>query len=281
MPSKIAVTGASGRLGRELVPLLLQQGHQVVCIDRLQPADERMGADDRMIDMRDYAVLIEAVRGCDALIHLAAHPSPNKHPDPIVYNDNSVISYNALCAAAALGIKRVCLASSVNALGGAFSQAPRYDYFPVDERHPTYADDPYGLSKWVLEQQADAFARRHPGMQIASLRLHWLMDSYEQAVDETDKSGGQAIRHLWSYTLREAACRASLLAITSDLGGGHEVFFITAPRTANPTPSLDLAREHYPMIEIRGDLSGHASFYDCSKAAQVLGWRHDAHSELA
>ncbi len=54
----------------------------------------------------------------------------------------------------------------MNAIGGAFSQSPKYDYFPLDEQHPTYAEDPYSLSKWVLEQQADAFACRYEWMKI-------------------------------------------------------------------------------------------------------------------
>jgi hypothetical protein len=45
-----------------------------------------------------------------------------------------------LSAAATLGIQRVCSASSINAIGGAFSRAPRYDYFPIDEQHPTYVE---------------------------------------------------------------------------------------------------------------------------------------------
>jgi hypothetical protein len=28
-------------------------------------------------------------------------------------------------------------------------------------------------------------------------------------------------------------------------------------------------------VPIRGDLSGHRSFYDCNKAERLLGWTHD------
>ncbi len=37
------------------------------------------------------------------------NPRPSHHPDPVVYADNTIGSYNALSAASALGIKRVCL----------------------------------------------------------------------------------------------------------------------------------------------------------------------------
>jgi len=274
---KIAVTGGSGELGRNLIPYLLEQGHSVVSIDRfLPPAAQRApeGMPAYVVaDTRNFGEVVAAIRGCEALIHLAAHINPWKHPDPVVYTDNTAGSYNALSAAATLGLKRICLASSINAIGGAFSRSPRYDYFPLDEQHPTYAEDPYSLSKWVLEQQADAFARRYEWMSIASLRFHWLLDSRERAVQETSAFGATAIRHLWAYTLLTEANRACLLSVTADFAG-HEAFYIVAPRTAASEPSLDLARQHYPNTPIRGDLSGHNGFFNCAKAERLLKWKH-------
>src|ERR671933_1875306 len=130
---KIAVTGGSGEFGRKLVPFLHEQGHSVVSIDRIPPpapGSERALLPEHVIaDTRNFGEVVAAIRGCDALIHLAAHRSPGNHPDAVVYNENTAGSYNALSAAATLGIHRVCLASSVNAVGGAFSRSPRYDYF--------------------------------------------------------------------------------------------------------------------------------------------------------
>ena len=262
----IGVTGGNGKLGRHLVPCLLEQNHQVVVMDCAPSTNRLPGAEYLVVNMRDYNKVIDALRGCDALIHLAAHTS--NHPDAVVYSENTAISYNALSVAAKLGIRRVCLASSVNAVGGEYSRVPRYDYFPIDERHPTYAEDPYSLSKWVLEQQADAFARRYPTMRIASLRFHWLVGSRECAMQE------QRAAQLWAYTLLREASRACLLALTVDFTG-HEVFFITAPRTAANTPSLDLARKYYPLSEIRGNLTGHTAFYSSAKAERLLRWKHE------
>src|SRR5215813_10746468 len=164
---RIAITGGGGELGRTLIPYLIEQGHSVVSIDRASPSASQLaarGPEFIAADTRDFGQFVASIRGCDALVHLAAHRSPIGNIDHVVYADNTVSSYNALSAAATLGIKRVCLASSINAVGGAFSRAPRYDYFPLDERHPTYAEDAYSLSKWVLEQQADAFVRRFEWM---------------------------------------------------------------------------------------------------------------------
>lgn len=275
---RIAITGGSGDMGRSLVPYLLEQGHSVVSIDRLLPPKAAPWPGARpeymVADTRDFGQLVGAIGGCDALVHLAAHRSPGGYPKHVVYTENTTGSYNALSAAAALGITRVCLASSINAIGGVYSREPRYDYFPLDERHPTYAEDPYSLSKWVLEQQADAFARRHEDMRIASLRFHWLLESYERAAEITSVMGAGAIRHLWAYTALREASRACLLSLTADFTG-HEVFYIVAPRTAVAERSLDLARKHYPHTEVRGDLSGNKGFFDCGKAERLLGWRHE------
>jgi nucleoside-diphosphate-sugar epimerase len=275
---RIAVTGGSGEMGRALIPYLIEQGHSVVSLDRSVPQPSfpppKTQAYYMIADMRNFGELVAAFADCQAVIHLAAHANPLGLPDSVVYADNTIGSYNALSAAAALGIQRVCLASSVNAIGGVFSRSPRYDYFPLDEQHPTYAEDPYALSKWVLEQQADAFARRLEWMTIASLRFHWLQDSRERAIQANQNFSEGAIKHLWSYILLREASRACLLAITAGFAG-HEVFYIAAPRTAAPEPSLELARQYYPNTPIRGDLSDHKSFFSCAKAERLLGWRHE------
>ena len=270
---RIAVTGGNGDMGRSLIPYLLEQNHTVVSVDRALPATHMPGAEFLIADTRDFGEFIASIRGCDALIHLAAIRAPLHYPDPVVYADNTLSSYNALSAASTLGIKRICLASSINAIGGAFSRSPQYDYFPLDEQHPTYAEDPYSLSKWVLEQQGDAFARRFEWLTIASLRFHWLLDERVRALKITATMGPVAIRHLWAYTLLSEASRACLLSLTADFIG-HEVFYIAAPHTASTRTSLELAQEYYPHTEVRGDLSDHTSFFNCTKAERLLSWKH-------
>src|SRR5512133_3868390 len=172
---RIAVTGGTGLIGRAVVNLAIARGHRVISIDRVGPADTQAPNDAIEFveaELTDYAAFENAIAGCDALIHMAAIPSPRGFPDHVVHNNNVVSSYNALSAAARLGINRVCQASSINATGASYSRWPRYDYFPLDELHPTYNEDAYSLSKWVCEQQADSFVRLHEAMTIASLRFH-------------------------------------------------------------------------------------------------------------
>jgi UDP-glucose 4-epimerase len=274
---RIAITGGNGELGRVLVPYLLDAGHEVVSIDRaLPPPQERLPRMARHLvgDTRDFGQVVACLAGCDAVVHLAAHRSPLHAPEHQVYVENTAGSYYVLSAAAALGIKKVCLASSINAIGGAFSRVPRYDYFPLDERHPCYAEDPYSLSKWVLEQQADAVARTHPEMTIASLRFHGLVHDISRIREWNDRLGPTAVRHLWGYTDMRAAARACLLALLATYQG-HEAFYIVAPEHAAIDSSRELAQRHYPQAVLRENFDHSQGFFDCSKAARLLGWEHE------
>lgn len=272
---KVAVTGGSGGIGRAIIDLGLAQGHDFVSVDRVDPpeGEARDGVRFVKADMADYDALVAAFAGCDAVIHMAAIPHPMKDPNHVVHNNNVVGSYNALRAAVEHGIMRICQASSVNAIGQAYSRTPRYDYFPIDEEHPNYAEDPYSLSKWICEQQGDAFARRYEGISIASMRFHWVLPDRAVAVKHYEELGWSVDKHLWAYTERHWAADACLKAVQTDLGG-HEVFYIVAPDTAYHRPSRDLAAEFFPGVEIRGAFAGRASFMTSAKAERLLGWVH-------
>jgi nucleoside-diphosphate-sugar epimerase len=274
---EIAVTGGNGRLGKVLIPQLIEQGHTVRSLDwnvPKEPAGSAPSVKFILIDLTHLDAVIEAFRGCDAVIHLAAYTGPDGPPPGVVYINNTQASYNVLYAASSLGIKRVCLASSVNALGGIGARRGRYEYLPIDEKHPTFNQDDYSLSKWVMEIQGDSFARRVPDMTIGSLRLHALPDEPPETLQTTyDTAENPGARGLWGWTLISEAARACVLAISASFTG-HEIFYIIAGHTYSAIPSLELARFAYPDVPIRGDLSGHKSFYDCSKAARLLGFIH-------
>jgi nucleoside-diphosphate-sugar epimerase len=271
---KIGVTGGSGQIGRAVVELAVSQGHQVVSIDTAQPPS---GWEVPFVaaDVTRYNELEAALHGCDALIHLAAIRSPLGRPDYEVHNTNVVASYNALSAAAHLGITRVCQASSVNATGAAFSRWPKYDYFPLDERHPTYNEDPYSLSKWICEQQADSFARRYEDMTITSLRFHMIVTDRATALKRQSDTNQVLPKHLWGYTVLEHAARACLLSLTASVSG-HAPLYIVAPKTMMDTPSMELKQRFYAEVPLRGNLDDQRGFYDCSRAERLLGWTHPA-----
>lgn len=270
---RIALTGGRGGVGKAITEMALAQGHSIVSIDRTPTGPKQKEVTQLKVEMTNYKDVEKAFKGCDAVIHLAAIPSPTLAPDYTVHNNNVVGSYNALSAAVRLGIKKVCQASSINAIGAAYSRVPRFDYFPLDEKHPTYNEDPYSLSKWICEEQGDMFARRYEDMTISSMRFHWVVKDREYAAARKKQLEHEFSRNLWGYTRFDAAASACLLSLTADFKG-HEVFFIVAPDTIVDTPSAELAAQFFANVPVRGTMQGNTGFFSGAKAKQLLGWTH-------
>lgn len=75
---KLLITGAGGFLGRYVVALALQRGHQVRAVIRPSSNERRLTWHNHpaveliRIDLRSKKGIVDAVRGVDAVIHLAA-----------------------------------------------------------------------------------------------------------------------------------------------------------------------------------------------------------------
>src|SRR5260370_21193062 len=106
---RIAVTGASGRLGRATVPVLRDRGLSVVGIDS-RPIEG--GASPHIqADLSDLGQTYGALAGADAGIHLAAIPGPGGLPPEGVYATHGISTFNLFEAAATGSIRRVVRAS--------------------------------------------------------------------------------------------------------------------------------------------------------------------------
>jgi UDP-glucose 4-epimerase len=274
---RLAVTGAAGRLGRHVVARAMRAGHEVIATDLpgvTGEPDERV--EWRAADLTELDEARAALAGAQGMIHLGGLVHP-RHPEPEVHRVNVNGTYNVLVAAEEHGLDGVCLASSVNAIGGVYSAAPRFDYFPVDEDHPTYAEDAYSLSKWLLEQQSAAFARRRPDVAFSALRLHGLRDD---AASARSGPGDGNPKDLWGWVSFDAAAAACLLALLRPTPG-HAVYYVVADRTTTSTPSVELAARWYPRVPLRTPMAGDAGFYSTARTTVDLGWDPaDDHPEI-
>ena len=112
---QVLVTGATGVVGRRVVPLLVARAHRVKAIghskERLA-ALERAGAATARADLFDIASLTAAAAGCDAVINLATHMPPTSTrmllPGAWAENDRvrRIGSANLVDAALSAGVKR-------------------------------------------------------------------------------------------------------------------------------------------------------------------------------
>jgi len=88
---RILITGGAGYIGCVVVPLLLEQGYQVRILDNLMyggtgllPNFRNPSFEFLSGDIRDERTMADAVKGCDAIVHLAAvvgFPACRKYPE--------------------------------------------------------------------------------------------------------------------------------------------------------------------------------------------------------
>ena len=114
----LLLTGATGSIGSQLLPMLLESGRQVRCLVR-EP--RRLGARrvDIQITMGDLGELADpyrlrqALRGVDTVIHLAA--TIRDQPPHRIEELNGLASVRLLRAAERAGVERFVFFSALNA----------------------------------------------------------------------------------------------------------------------------------------------------------------------
>jgi len=148
---KILVVGGAGYIGSHMVKLLLAEQHQVITFDNLSGGfrDAVLGGEFIEGDLADRAALdkVFALHRPDAVMHFASFIQVGESvrlPDKY-YRNNFSNTVNLLDAMMAHHVKRFIFSSTAAIFG-----EPKY--VPIDELHPTFPLNPYGRSKWMVEQ---------------------------------------------------------------------------------------------------------------------------------
>lgn len=268
---RVAVTGGSGLAGRAVVADLAAHGFEATNVD-LVPSDGP--APFRRVDVEDLGQVYGALRGAEAVVHLAAIPRPTFDVPEVVFRTNVMGAFNVLEAAAALGVRRVVTASSVSVLGFPFFERPLTPaYVPIDEEHPRLPQDAYALSKLIGEEIAEGFARRG-ALDVVSLRFPWIHtpETFAMQIVPLQSEPAAGASNLWSYIDARDVGAAVRLALAADVRG-HEAMFVAAADSFMEIPSPELVREFHPTAIIRDGFAGNASLLSGEKAARVLGFR--------
>ncbi len=153
---RVLVTGHKGYIGAVLVPMLLDEGHEVVGLDSDLYAQCAFGEGLREItsvykDIRD--VDLTDLEGFDAVMHLAAlsnDPLGNLNPDQ-TYDINYRSAVRLAELAKQAGVERYLFSSSCSTYGAAGEEMLTEEA----EFHPV---TPYGHSKVLVEQEVAALA---------------------------------------------------------------------------------------------------------------------------
>jgi nucleoside-diphosphate-sugar epimerase len=278
----VAVTGGNGKIGEAILRDLVEHGYRAVNVARGSRREE-VADEYRRTDLLDagevYGSL--AAAGADAVIHMGTIPTPTSNPGFRVFESNAMSTYHVLEAATELDLEAVCLASSINVMGGVFQAAPMdVRYLPVDEDHPVTPRDPYAIGKHAIEVTADGFGRRPDAPQVASLRYPWVAtesELRERFVDADRTMGADlpdvgARDDLFAYLHIEDGARIARRAVEADLAG-HERFWAVADDTSVDVPTDEVVERCFPDAAVRTPVAGHEAIVDTSKAADLLGWR--------
>lgn len=161
----VLVTGADGFIGSHLTEALIRQGHQVRAfvyynsfnswgwLDHA-PADVKSALDVFAGDIRDPHGVRQAMKGCEAVLHLAALIAiPYSYHSPDTYLEtNAKGTLNLLQAAREHGVRRFVHTSTSEVYGTA-------RFVPITEEHPLQGQSPYSATKIAADQLALSFHR--------------------------------------------------------------------------------------------------------------------------
>jgi dTDP-glucose 4,6-dehydratase len=160
---KVLVTGADGFIGSHLTESLVRAGYEVRAfvlynsfgswgwLDRCE-ADVKAKFEVFAGDIRDPHGVKVAMKGCDAVLHLAALIAiPYSYHSPHTYVDTNIKgTLNVVQAARELGVQRVVHTSTSEVYGTA-------RFVPITEDHPLQGQSPYSASKIGADQIAMSF----------------------------------------------------------------------------------------------------------------------------
>lgn len=171
----VLVTGADGFIGSHLTEALVRRGYRVRAfvlynsfntwgwLDHC-PAELKGRFEVFAGDIRDPNGVREAMKGCDAVLHLAALIAiPYSYHSPDTYVDTNIKgTLNVLQAARDHGVRRVIHTSTSEVYGTA-------RFVPITEDHPLQGQSPYSASKIAADQLAFAFHASF-GLPVLTLR---------------------------------------------------------------------------------------------------------------
>ena len=162
-PRTVLLTGAAGGLGTLMRGLLPEYGYRLRLLD-VRPVEGEPEA--VTADITDAAALREAVRGVDAVLHLAGISL--EAPFEKILHSNIEGAYRLYEAAREEGVRRIVFASSNHAVG--FTPRPSASDPLIPVGTPHRPDTYYGLSKAFGEDLAQLYWDRY-GIETVSVRI--------------------------------------------------------------------------------------------------------------
>lgn len=280
VPKRVVVTGGTGKLGRVCVADLQAHGYDVFVVDTVAP---EKGIPHIIADLADFGQTLDALssvgleiyagvapQAFDAIVHLAAIPTPRQYPDAHLFQNNIMGTYNVFEAARRLGIHNVIWASSETTLGEPFDEAA--PYAPVDEDYPLRAKSAYALAKVLMEEMARQFCYQTPAMKLIGLRFSNVMEPADYARFPAFDADPELRKwNMWGYIDARDGAQAIRKAVELQTTGMH-AFIIANADTVMSKSSTELMAQVFPSVPVKKKLSKNETLLSIEKARRVLGY---------
>lgn len=173
----VLLTGGTGYIGSHIAIELIEAGHKVVLLDNL--SNSRLDVVNKLeeitqqkiplieTDVRNTSLVSSSLQyyQIEAVIHCAGlKASAESISEPLKYFNNNVGGVISLLEAMRVNdVKTLIFSSSATVYG-----EPKY--LPIDELHPTNANNPYGRTKLHIEQILEDLASSDLSWRILCLR---------------------------------------------------------------------------------------------------------------
>jgi dTDP-glucose 4,6-dehydratase len=294
---KVLVTGAEGFIGSHLTEALVRCGHEVRAFVLYNSFDSRGWLDHCAADVRGkFEVFAGDIRdphgvrlglkGCDAVLHLAALIAiPYSYHSPDSYVDTNIKgTLNIVQAARELNVRRVIHTSTSEVYGTA-------RFVPITEDHALQGQSPYSASKIGADQMALSFFTSF-GTPVTVLRPFNTYGPRQSSravipsIITQIASGERRVRLGALYPTRDFnhvtdTVAAFIAALTSEAGAGEVInvgsgFEISIGDTARLIAELmgaeiEILCDEQRLRPQRSEVERLCAA--CEKAQRLLGWQ--------
>ncbi len=284
----VLVTGAAGHLGSSLVPMLIDDGFRVRGLDMVAPASQMPESCDFVqADLSNLPALKKVLQGVDLIIHTASIHPWKEYSDDQYLDANVKGTWHLYATAAASGIDRIVLTSSIAAIG--YGNIPATAW-PVREDALFPIGDLYSYTKHTQETIARMYADAGR-IRTFALRPPAFMPHSELATCLAMTGPFCVVTDIATAHLAAARVMADRQAPGASIAAFEAFNTVNClPYTGEDYQAVGgdtklLAEKHWPdacewLLEQGFSGAGMVS-YDITKAERILGWRPKFNFEQA